>query len=190
MSKLVDGTGLPSLLFIYFLFLFFLWSHLQHKEVPRIAVKWELQLGPTPQPQHPRIRAASVTYTTAFSNGRSLTHQARPEIEPESSWRPCQVLNPLSHNGNFFLSCTDQPGVLGGFHHSSGCADSLWSSCLPPLPFPHLGFSPLPRHPPYFIFSLPWTLLHMFLPPQRISPRIAFTFPSSLRLQGNPIESH
>ena len=32
------------------------------------------------------IRSLSVTYTTARGNGGSLTHQARPGIEPTSSW--------------------------------------------------------------------------------------------------------
>ena len=42
----------------------------------------------------------SVTYTTAHGSTRSLTHRARPGIEPTSSWMLCQVLNPLSHSGN------------------------------------------------------------------------------------------
>ena len=46
-------------------FLFFLWLHLQHMEVPGLGVKLELQLRPTSQSQQHRIQAASVTYTTA-----------------------------------------------------------------------------------------------------------------------------
>ena len=41
---------------------------------------------PTPQPQQLGIRAASVTYTTAHGNARSLTSWARPGIEPASLW--------------------------------------------------------------------------------------------------------
>ena len=41
---------------------------------------------PTPQPQQREIWAASVTYTTAYSNAGSLTHWARPGIKPASSW--------------------------------------------------------------------------------------------------------
>ena len=41
---------------------------------------------PKPQPQQCQIQAAAVTYTTARYNSGSLTHWARPEIEPESSW--------------------------------------------------------------------------------------------------------
>ena len=33
-----------------------------------------------------QVRAESVTYTTAHSNAGSLTHWARPEIEPTTSW--------------------------------------------------------------------------------------------------------
>ena len=39
-------------------------------------------------------------YTEACGNAGPLTHWLRPGIEPTSSWRPCQVLNPLSHGGN------------------------------------------------------------------------------------------
>ena len=40
-------------------------------EVPRLGVKSELQ---------------QLAYTTAHGNTGSLTHRARPEIEPSSSW--------------------------------------------------------------------------------------------------------
>ena len=66
-----------------------------------------------------QIGAAAWAYTTATatpypscvcdlcimagSNSGSLTHWARPRIEPTSLWTLCQVLNPLSHNGNFFI---------------------------------------------------------------------------------------
>ena len=39
-----------------------------------------------PQPHQWGIQAASVTYTTAHCNAGSLTHWARPGIEPVSSW--------------------------------------------------------------------------------------------------------
>ena len=41
---------------------------------------------PTPQPQQRQIWAESTTYTTAHGNARSLTHWARPGMEPVSSW--------------------------------------------------------------------------------------------------------
>ena len=40
---------------------------------------------PQLQPQPRQIQAASLTYTTAHSNTRSLTHWTRPGIKPESS---------------------------------------------------------------------------------------------------------
>ena len=42
--------------------------------------------GLCPQPQQCRVRAASVTYTTAQGNSGSLTHWARPGIESASKW--------------------------------------------------------------------------------------------------------
>ena len=41
---------------------------------------------PTPQSQQRQIQATSVTYTTAHGNAGSLTHGARPGIEPATSW--------------------------------------------------------------------------------------------------------
>ena len=36
--------------------------------------------------QQRQIQATYVTYTTAHGNAGSLTHQARPGIEPATSW--------------------------------------------------------------------------------------------------------
>ena len=47
-----------------------------------------------PQPQPHEIWASSATYTTAHSNARSLTHGARPGIEPETSWFLVGFLSP------------------------------------------------------------------------------------------------
>jgi len=49
-------------------------------------------LWPTPQPQQHHIQATSSTYTTAHGNARSLTHWARPGMEPESSWIPVWLI--------------------------------------------------------------------------------------------------
>ena len=56
------------------------------KEVPRLGVELEPHLRPTPQPRQHGIQAASLTYTAARGNARSLTHWARPAIESTSSW--------------------------------------------------------------------------------------------------------
>ena len=53
-----------------------------------LGVESELQLRPMPQPQQLQIWATSATYTTAHSNAGSLTHWARPGMEPMSSWIP------------------------------------------------------------------------------------------------------
>ena len=60
--------------FFSFLFCPFLGPHPQHMESPRLGVESEPRCQPTPQPQQRRIRASSVTYTTAHSNAGSLTH--------------------------------------------------------------------------------------------------------------------
>ena len=98
-----------------FLSFFFLGPHLWHIEVPRPGVESELQ--PTPQPQQRQTQAASATYTTAHGNTKSLTHWARPGIEPASSWilvgfvtaEPWQELPIRIFWGNWqtdFLKCT------------------------------------------------------------------------------------
>ena len=74
--------------------------HLRHMQVPSLGVKSELQLRPIPQPQQPRIWAASVIYPAACGNAGSSIHWARPGVRPASSWRQHWVLNPLSCSGN------------------------------------------------------------------------------------------
>ena len=72
-----------------FIFFFSLWPHLWHMEVPGLGSNWSCSQC--------WFQAASVTYATAYSNAGSLTHWERPGIEPTSSQRQCQVLNPLSN---------------------------------------------------------------------------------------------
>ena len=78
-------------------------------EVPGLGVNWSYSCQPTPQPQQRGIQATSVTYTAAHGNARSLTHWARPGMEPTSSWTRRQVLNPLSHNRNSPDSLLETP---------------------------------------------------------------------------------
>ena len=61
---------------------------------------WNQSCSCRPISQPHGIWATSVTYTAACGNTRSLTHWARPGIEPASLQTLCQVLNPLSHNRN------------------------------------------------------------------------------------------
>ena len=84
-----------------FLFLFFVQSHLRHMEAPRLGLWPELKLRPMPQPQPRQIRAASVTYTVACRNTRSLTHWARPGRDwTHILMATSRIVNLLSHNRN------------------------------------------------------------------------------------------
>ena len=57
-----------------------------HMEVPRLVSNRSCSCRPTPQPQQRQIRASSATYSTAHGIARSLTHGARPGMEPSTSW--------------------------------------------------------------------------------------------------------
>ena len=61
---------------------------------------WIHSYRPTPQPQPLGIWAAAATYLEAGGNTGSSTYWVRPGTEPTYSPTQCQVLNPLSHNGN------------------------------------------------------------------------------------------
>ena len=81
-------------------FFFFLQPYPGHMEAPRLEVKSELKLLAYTIATATADWATSVTYATAYGNTRSLIHWERPGIKPTSSWRQCQDLNTLSHNGN------------------------------------------------------------------------------------------
>ena len=49
------ASGMPKVNSLALLLLLFLWSHLQHLEVPRPEGELELQLPSMPQPGHPQI---------------------------------------------------------------------------------------------------------------------------------------
>ena len=66
----------------------------------RLGVESKLRLRLLPQPLQYRIQDASLTYVEACVNTRSLTHWARPGIEPAFSRTLHQVLNLLSQNRN------------------------------------------------------------------------------------------
>ena len=53
---------------------------------PGVGANQSFCCQPTPRPQQCQIGAASATYTTVHGNAQSLTHWARPGIEPKSSW--------------------------------------------------------------------------------------------------------
>ena len=78
-SRLSKRVCLFSFLFFFFFCLFvFLGLYLQPMEVLRLGVESELQLP---------------AYTTAHSNVGSLTHWARPGIEPTSLWMLVRFAN-------------------------------------------------------------------------------------------------
>ena len=85
--------------FLFFFCLFFV-LHLQHMEVPGLGVESELQL--------PAYATATAMQDSSYIYNlrhtlwqcQILTHWVRPEIKPISLCILCQVLNPLSHNGN------------------------------------------------------------------------------------------
>ena len=80
-------------IFLFLFFVFFLGLQLWHMEVPRLGVKSELLPRLTPQPQQRGIWAASSTYTTVYGSVGSLTHWARPRIEPATSWLLVGLVN-------------------------------------------------------------------------------------------------
>ena len=60
---------------------------------PGLGSNQSCSCQPTPEPQQLGIRAMSATYTTAHSNVGSLTHWARPGIEPTTSWFLVRFVN-------------------------------------------------------------------------------------------------
>ena len=75
-----------SLHFLFVCLFVFRSPYLWHMEVPRLDVESELQVLACATATATGIWDVSVTYTTADSNRRSLTHWMRPGIEPASSW--------------------------------------------------------------------------------------------------------
>ena len=91
-GKLWKNTNLLSvlftfgnILFYYFIFLVFRTAPVAYGSSQARGSNQSHSCQPTPQPQQRRIRAASVTYTTAHGSTGSVTHWARPEIKPASS---------------------------------------------------------------------------------------------------------
>ena len=72
---------------------FFFWSFCLFRAAPKAhggsqarGSNRSCSCRPTPEPQQCQIQAMSAVYTTAQGNAGSLTHWARPEIEPAASW--------------------------------------------------------------------------------------------------------
>ena len=82
-----ESLGPPSAYQQFFLFFFcLLGPYPWHMEVPRLGVESGLATAAGLHHSHNNVGSTSSTYTTAHRNTRSLTHWARPGIDPASSW--------------------------------------------------------------------------------------------------------
>ena len=127
--------------FFFGLFVF-LGLQLRHMEVPRLGVVSELQLLAygwnwsyscwlTPQPLQCQIQASSVTYTIAPGSAGSLSHWARPRIEPLSS--------------RILVGCVNYWATTGTPSYILGGQLVYWRVFLNvPAPPLALDFSPVP----------------------------------------------
>ena len=90
-----------SAFFFFFFFFGFLRPHRWHMEVSRLEgwmrASADAYATATAILDLSHICDVQPTYAAACGNAGSLTHWLRPGIKTPSSWRLCQVLNPLSH---------------------------------------------------------------------------------------------
>ena len=102
-----------------FFFLFFCRAHTHGtRTFPGQGLSWSCSCQPTPEPQPLGIQAVSTAYTTAQGNTGSLTHRARPEMEPASSWILVGFITtepPQEFLYHIFFICSSGDGHLGGF---------------------------------------------------------------------------
>ena len=75
---------------------------------------WSYNYRSIPQSQQHRIQAESATYTTAHGNAGSLTHWARPGIEPATSWFLVRFINHWAPTGTPIctLNCSPHLALL------------------------------------------------------------------------------
>ena len=79
---------IPSLSLFFCFILFFCFAPKANESSQAMGQIRATTAHLTPQPQQHRIQTMSVTYATAHGNNGSLTHWARPGIEPASSCIP------------------------------------------------------------------------------------------------------
>ena len=77
---------LSFFLSFFFFFVFFRAAPVAHGGSQARGLIRAVAIGLRHSQQQHGIQAMSATYTTAHGNTRSLTHWARPAIEPSSSW--------------------------------------------------------------------------------------------------------
>ena len=73
----------------FFFFFCFLGLYLRHMESSWLGSIWNCSCQPMPQPQQWGWQRGigTTSVNTTHSNTRSLTHWARPGVEPTSSWK-------------------------------------------------------------------------------------------------------
>ena len=108
-SKWMSGKRSFSTLFVVFYLSFFLSFFFGGGAAPTAyegsQARGRISTAAAGLHQPRQIGALSVTYTTAHSNARPLTHWARPGIQPASSWIVSDSF-PLSHDGNSLVCCS------------------------------------------------------------------------------------
>ena len=72
--------------------------------------------SPPPPSPSPLLLPTPATYTTACGNARSLTHRARPGIEPTSSRILCWVLNHWAMKGTPIPAASCLQGIGFSLH--------------------------------------------------------------------------
>ena len=155
-----------------FVYLFFLGPLLQHMELPGWRSNQSCSCWPTPQPQQHQIRATSVAYAAVCHNTGSLTHWARPGIEPSSSWIIVE-----------FLACWATTGTPASFYTSY-----LRISCMAQL-VKGSGVVTVVAH--FAPVAWVWSLVQEFLHATGMPPtpqKMLFSYPTpSLLLSLTPL---
>ena len=92
--------NLKELIFIY---LFILWPHVPHMEVPRPGVESELQLLAYATAMATWYLSLICDLCCSLQQCQILSPLSKARDKTPSSWILCQILNPLSHNGNSYF---------------------------------------------------------------------------------------
>ena len=84
------------------------------QEIPRLGVELKMQMWAyaTAVPD----LSCTCNLAAARGNAGAIANWARPGIKPTSSWAPCRVLNPLSHNRNPEPRVLKQPNKVASLY--------------------------------------------------------------------------
>ena len=116
---------------IFFLFFFFLGQHLGHMEVPKLESGWIRAEADGLRHSHSSTVFAtrSATYTTACCNTGSMTHWARPGMEPTFSRILVRFISTASQLGTpDFISFTSNSILPPGERNFNLCC--YWQRCV------------------------------------------------------------